>query len=80
MFNGLKRKLLVKVVNDVLEDEVKKMPINWKTTLLGILAIIATVAHSGTQVLTGQAVDWTTMIAGIGAGLGLIHAQDAVKK
>lgn len=47
---------------------------NGKTTLAGIGAIIAAI---GGIVSTWPAVDWTTAVAAIMAGLGLIFAKDA---
>jgi len=49
---------------------------NRNTTLAGIGAIIAAV---GGIVSTWPSVDWTTAIAAIMAGLGLIFARDAKK-
>jgi len=77
MLNGLKRALMRKVLNDVLKDEVNNMPTNFKTTLLGIAAILATAAPAAIALLHGQPVDWTSVFAGIAAGWGLIAAKDA---
>ena len=49
---------------------------NRNTTLAGIGAIIAAV---GGIVSTWPSVDWTTAIAAIMAGLGLVFAKDARK-
>jgi len=80
VFDGIKRALVLKVLNDVLKDEVKKMPANWKTTLLGILTIAGTVSAGGAQLLHGDTPDWKILLAGITAGWGLIHAKDATTK
>lgn len=47
---------------------------NRNTTIAGIGAIIAAI---GGIVSTWPAVDWTTAVAAIMAGLGLIFAKDA---
>ena len=77
MLNGLKRALMRKVLNDVLKDEVKTMPANIKTTVLGIAAILAAVAPAAIALLHNQPVDWTQLIATVTAGWGLIVAKDA---
>ena len=48
-----------------------------KTTILGILTILATVVHAAIVVMSGGIPDVPTAIAGVTAGIGLIHAADA---
>ncbi len=48
-----------------------------KTTALGILTIVATLANVGVQVLKGGAPDLMGAIAALTAGFGLIKAQDS---
>ena len=49
---------------------------SWKTTVLGILALIATIAKLATEVLSGHPVDIATTAIGMTAGVGLIAAKD----
>jgi hypothetical protein len=82
MLIWLQRKIALKILNNLIEDTIRNMPKNWKTSLLGILAIVATIAHVGTALLNGQPLDMATLtmlIAGFSGGLGLIHATDATK-
>ena len=54
---------------------------NWKTTLAGVLAIIAAVASAAKAYLsTGSIPDITAIGAAVSAGVGLIVAQDSAKK
>ena len=48
-----------------------------KTTALGILTIVATLANVGVQVLKGGAPDFMGAFAAVTAGIGLIKARDA---
>jgi len=48
-----------------------------KTTLLGILTIVATVANVAIQILTGDNPDLAAAFAAVVAGAGLIKAADA---
>lgn len=50
---------------------------NIKTTLLGVLTIIATVSGAAIRILNGQPVDPSAAAAAIIAGIGLIKASDA---
>jgi hypothetical protein len=50
-----------------------------KTTALGILTIVATLANVGVQVLKGGAPDLMGAFAAVTAGIGLIKARDASK-
>lgn len=50
-----------------------------KTTVLGILTIVATVSNVGIQVLKGGAPDFAAAFAAVTAGFGLIKARDASK-
>lgn len=47
-----------------------------KTTALGILTIVATLANIGIQVLNGGAPDFMAAFAAVTAGVGLIKARD----
>lgn len=48
-----------------------------KTTVLGILTIVATVSNVGIQILKGGAPDFVGAFAAVTAGFGLIKARDA---
>ncbi len=48
-----------------------------KTTILGILTIIAAVVNAAVALLNGQNVDFGATIAAITAGIGLLKAADA---
>jgi len=51
-----------------------------KTTILGILTIIATVSNVAVQLLNGGAPDLAAAFAAVVAGAGLIKAADASDK
>jgi hypothetical protein len=53
---------------------------NWKTTTLGILTILGSVASIGKGILAGEPVDFAFHLAAITAGLGLVVARDASSK
>jgi hypothetical protein len=48
-----------------------------KTTLLGVLTIVATLANVGMQILQGQSPDLMAAFAAVTAGVGLIKAHDS---
>lgn len=48
-----------------------------KTTILGILTIIAAVSGGAASVLKGGAIDIPSLIAAVTAGIGLIKAADS---
>ena len=50
---------------------------NYKTTILGVLAILSALIGAATAILNGQPVDYTTTITAIMAGIGLITAKDS---
>jgi hypothetical protein len=50
---------------------------NWKTTATGVIAIVSALLSAASGLLSGHAVDWTSVIAAVSAGIGLIHAQDS---
>lgn len=77
MFSGLKRAIALKIFNDVLKDEIRKMSKTSKTTVLGILTILAALSHAGIALLNGGNLDWTTLLPALTAGIGLIKAQDS---
>lgn len=47
-----------------------------KTTILGVLTIVATLSNVGIQVLKGGAPDLVGAFAAVTAGIGLIKARD----
>lgn len=52
---------------------------SWRTTSLGILAIISAVCGAATAILDGNPAtnpDWTTIISAVTAGVGLMTARD----
>lgn len=48
-----------------------------KTTLLGILTIISTVANVALQLIQGGSPDLMAAFAAVAAGIGLIKANDS---
>lgn len=50
---------------------------NWKTTAAGVGAILTAVGTVVVALAHGTPVDWSTAIAAIMAGIGLISAKDA---
>ena len=48
-----------------------------KTTLLGVLTIVATLANVGMQILQGESPDVMAAFAAVTAGVGLIKAHDS---
>jgi hypothetical protein len=58
-------------------QEITKPILPMKTTVLGILTIVATLANVGVQVLKGGAPDFAAAFAAVTAGVGLIKAGDA---
>ncbi|WP_395753309.1 hypothetical protein [Prosthecobacter sp.] len=48
-----------------------------KTTVLGILTIIAAASGAAVEFLKTGTCNWTTLGLGITGGWGLIHAKDA---
>jgi branched-subunit amino acid transport protein AzlD len=56
---------------------VQKPQIIMKTTVLGILTIITTLANVTIQILSGGSPDFTAALAAVVAGAGLIQASDA---
>jgi hypothetical protein len=48
-----------------------------KTTVLGILTIVATVSNLAIQFISGEAPDFAAAFAAVVAGVGLIKAADA---
>jgi hypothetical protein len=50
---------------------------NWKTTTTGIIAIITAVLGAVSGVIAGHAVDWTSVVSAVIAGVGLIAAKDS---
>ncbi len=47
-----------------------------KTTVLGILTIVATVSNVAIQVISGEAPDLAAAFAAVVAGIGLVKAAD----
>lgn len=50
---------------------------SWKTTVSGIAAIVTALAGAATAIVNGAQPDWTSIIAAILAGIGLITAKDS---
>lgn len=50
-----------------------------KTTILGVLTIVATIANVGVQIINGGTPDLMGAFAAVTAGMGLIKARDAIK-
>ena len=48
-----------------------------KTTILGVLTILATVVNAAITVMSGGIPNIAGTISGVTAGIGLIHAADA---
>lgn len=53
---------------------------NWKTTSAGIGAILIAVGTIFSAIAHGTPVDWSSSIAAVMAGIGLIAAKDAPGK
>jgi|HubBroStandDraft_2_1064218.scaffolds.fasta_scaffold02392_7 altronate dehydratase len=49
---------------------------SYRTTILGVLTIIATLTAAGISLLNGHSPDLATTTAGVAAGVGLIKAAD----
>lgn len=49
---------------------------SWKTTITGVIAIITAICGAVTGIVNGTPVDWTTVIAAVVSGVGLIAARD----
>lgn len=49
---------------------------SWRTTLSGVLTILAVIGHVAEAILAGKPIDWTVTIAGITSGVGLLTARD----
>ena len=49
---------------------------SWKTTMSGIVAILASLTHIADALMTGKPIDWTVALAGLTSGIGLIFARD----
>jgi hypothetical protein len=47
-----------------------------KTTVLGILTIVATVSNVAIQVISGESPDLAAAFAAVVAGIGLVKAAD----
>lgn len=58
-------------------QEITKLILPMKTTVLGVLTIIATLSNVGIQILKGGAPDFVGAFAAVTAGVGLIKAGDA---
>ncbi|MBV6342777.1 hypothetical protein [Candidatus Magnetobacterium casense] len=50
---------------------------SWKTTVMGVMAIITALISAATGIINGTPVDWTAIITAIMAGVGLIAAKDS---
>lgn len=47
-----------------------------RTTLLGVLTIVASLSGAAISIINGEPVDFPTVAAAIAAGFGLIKAAD----
>lgn len=52
------------------------MQANWKTTVTAIIAIITIIGSVVNDLISGNPVNWGTVIPGIIGALGLIFAKD----
>lgn len=62
-----------------LERGVEKMPINWRTTLGGVVAFVYALSAAGKALLDsdpGTRPDWNLVLVAAGALIGLLHAKD----
>jgi hypothetical protein len=50
---------------------------SWKTTVMGIMAILSALIGAAQGFIAGTPVDWTATITAIMAGVGLIAAKDS---
>lgn len=50
---------------------------SWKTTVMGVLAILGAIISAATGLINGTVIDWTAVMAAILAGIGLIFAKDS---
>lgn len=50
--------------------------VHWRTTLVGALLILGAAVKAGTELAQGQHVDFTSLGAGVAAGIGFIKAAD----
>ena len=50
---------------------------NWKTTVMGCLAILAAIINAAVGMIGGTPVDWAATMTAIFAGIGLISAKDS---
>jgi uncharacterized membrane protein HdeD (DUF308 family) len=50
---------------------------SWKTTVMGIMAILSAIISGAQGMIGGTPVDWTATITAIFAGIGLIAAKDS---
>ncbi len=50
---------------------------NWKTTLMGVCAILGALVAVGNGIANGTPVDYTAAFSAVVAGIGLIFAKDA---
>ena len=53
------------------------MGANWKTTVMGALAILGAIISAASALIGGTPVDWTVVMTAILAGIGLIAAKDS---
>jgi 1,4-dihydroxy-2-naphthoate octaprenyltransferase len=49
---------------------------SYKTTIAGIAAIMTAIAGAASAWSADQPIDWTTVLAAVMAGIGLIAAKD----
>jgi hypothetical protein len=50
---------------------------SWRTTAMGILAVLSAIIGAVQGLISGTPVDWQAVITAIIAGIGLIAAKDS---
>ena len=51
--------------------------VHWRTTVVGALLIFGALSKATVELLQGQHIDFTTLTAGLTAGIGFIKAADS---
>ena len=49
---------------------------SWQTSLMGIFMIVIAVLTGGMDLLQGNALEWTVLLAEVAAGIGFLRARD----
>ena len=53
---------------------------DYKTTIMGVLTIVAALAHAAITHMQGQPVNTAVLLTALSTGIGLIMAKDSVKQ